>query len=156
MRLAAATACGSRRLVLEVDSVRDEDVVIGHVLLESHLRGVEEGHLHLHGLLGAGLVVGDGLRALALAPLGGLGLGHAALALTIDLVADDHEGEILGVAGAGLVQELVTPAVELLEGLLSRDIVYEDAGIGTTVESDAETLEALLSGSIPNLMANKQ
>lgn len=31
--------------------------------------------------------------------------------LQVDLVAQDHEGEILRVSGAGLDQELVPPAV---------------------------------------------
>ena len=52
---------------------------------------------------------------------------------------------------AGLNEELVSPAVERLKGLGTVYVVNEDAAVGTTVERDAERLEALLTSSIPEL-----
>jgi hypothetical protein len=62
-----------------------------------------------------------------------------------------YEGEALGVHGAGLNQELVSPAVEGVETLGVVDIVDEYAAVCTTVESNTERLESLLASSIPEL-----
>jgi hypothetical protein len=140
----------------QVDSVGDKHVAVRGVLVQRRLRSLEERHLHLGCVLGGGLEVGYGLGALGLAPLGHLGLGHAALGFPVDLVADDHEGEVLRVAGVGLGEELFSPGVQLLEGLLGGDVVHQDAGIRTAVERNAQTLEALLAGSVPNLKERRR
>ena len=45
-----------------------------------------------------------------------------------------------------LDEELVSPAVERLEGGGYGDVVTEDAAVGAAVEGDAQRLEALLPG----------
>lgn len=50
-----------------------------------------------------------------------------------------------------LDEELVPPRVERLEGLGRVDVVNEDAAVSAAVECDAERLEALLAGGIPQL-----
>ena len=92
-----------------------------------------EGLLHVDGLLGRSLEVGD--FVLGVAPLlGALGRHRAVIKVhlgvrvvvvevgevaegvdvvmevAIDLVAEDDEGEVVGVPGTGLDQELVPPA----------------------------------------------
>lgn len=73
------------------------------------------------------------------------------LVLEINLVTKDDEGEVVGVAGTSLDEELVPPAVQVLEGLGDIHIKYQDAAIGTTVERDTQALETLLTSSVPNL-----
>ena len=88
----------------------------------------------------------------------GLTPGHCAflgdlplILLHIDLVAQHDEGEVLGVPGASLDEELVPPTVQSLERLGAVDVVNEDAAVCATVEGDTERLESLLSSSIPQL-----
>ena len=50
-----------------------------------------------------------------------------------------------------LQQELVAPAVERLERARARDVVREHAAVGAAVEGDAQRLEALLAGGVPDL-----
>jgi len=102
------------------------------------------------GLLGGRLKVGN--VALGLTP------GHCAflgdlplIFLHIDLVAQHDEGEVLGVPGASLDEELVPPTVQSLERFGAVDVVNEDAAVCAAVKRDAERLESLLSSSIPQL-----
>lgn len=119
------------------------------VLLEGVLGDGLEGLLDIDGLLGRGLEEGD--VALRVAPgLEALG-GDDALVLEIDLVADDDEGEVVGVVGGRLDEELISPAVEVLKGLGDVHVEHKDAAVSAAVEGDAETLETLLAGSIPDL-----
>jgi len=73
------------------------------------------------------------------------------LVLEIDLVAEHDERKVLGIARTGLDEELVAPAVEVLEGLGDVDVEHEHAAVGTAIECNAEALESLLAGSIPDL-----
>ena len=73
------------------------------------------------------------------------------LVLEINLVTEDDEGEVVGVAGTSLDEELISPAVQVLEGLGNIHIKDQDAAVGTTVERNTERLEALLAGGIPEL-----
>lgn len=57
--------------------------------------------------------------------------------LQVDLVAQHHKGEILGVPRTGLDQELVPPAVQSLEGVWCRDVEDQDAAVGAAVERHA-------------------
>lgn len=52
---------------------------------------------------------------------------------------------------AGLDEELVAPAVECLEGFRAVHVVYKDAAVGATVESNAERLEPFLASGVPQL-----
>jgi hypothetical protein len=92
---------------------------------------------------------------------------HPLALLDIDLVADDdlpvsvhhlslwpvvtYEWEALRVHGARLHQKLVPPAVQCVEALRIVDIVDEHAAVSTAVEGDAERLETLLAGRVPEL-----
>lgn len=71
--------------------------------------------------------------------------------LQVDFVAKHDEGEVLGVAGAGLDQKLIPPAVQCLEGVRRRDVKDEHAAVGTAVERHTQRLETLLTCRVPNL-----
>jgi hypothetical protein len=108
--------------------------------------------------------------ALLLAPGHGPLLGNDALGLLhVDLVADDDKGEVVRVPGRSLDQKLIAPGIQpsgrdhvswrstaaggasRLEGLGRVDVVDEDAAVCAAVEGDAEGLEALLAGRVPEL-----
>lgn len=74
-----------------------------------------------------------------------------ALVLEVDLVPDDDEREVVRVAGRRLDEELVAPAVEVLECLRDVHVEHKDAAICPAVERDSQTLETLLSRCIPDL-----
>ena len=104
--------------------------------------------LDIDGLLGGGLKVGN-------VPLG-LAPGHRAflgdlplILLHIDLVTQHDEGEVLGVPGASLDEELVPPTVQSLERLGAIDVVNKDTAVRTAVERDTEGLESFLASGIP-------
>jgi len=106
--------------------------------------------LDVDGLLGGRLEVRN--VALGLAPGHRAFLGDLPLILLhIDLVPQHDEGEVLGIPGASLDEELVPPAVQGLERLGTVDVVNEDTAIRATIERDTEGLESLLTGSIPQL-----
>ena len=71
--------------------------------------------------------------------------------LDINLVSKHNEGEILGIMGTGLDQELISPTIESFERLGAVHVVYEYTAVCTTVEGDTERLETLLTRSIPQL-----
>jgi hypothetical protein len=52
--------------------------------------------------------------------------------------AQNDEGEVLGVPGAGLDEELVSPTVQGLKRLGAVYIVNEDAAVRTAVKCNAE------------------
>jgi hypothetical protein len=62
-----------------------------------------------------------------------------------------YKREALRIHGAGLDQELVSPAVEGVETLGVVYIVDEHTAVGTTIESNTERLESLLTSGIPEL-----
>lgn len=76
---------------------------------------------------------------------------HALVLLDINLVSEDHKGERVRVARARLDEKLVAPRVERVERLCVVDVVDEHAAVGAAVEGDAERLEALLAGCVPEL-----
>ena len=89
----------------------------------------------------------------------GLAPGHRAflgdlplVLLHIDLVAQYDEGEVLGVTGACLDEELVPPTVQGLERLGAVDVINKDAAVRAAIERDTEGLESFLAGSIPQLL----
>lgn len=89
----------------------------------------------------------------------GLAPGHCAflsdlplVLLHIDLVAQHDEGEVLGVPGARLNEELVPPTVQSLERLGAVDVINKNAAVSTTVERNTEGLESLLASSVPQLL----
>ena len=62
-----------------------------------------------------------------------------------------YEWKALWVHGASLDKELVSPAVEGVETLGIVHVVYEHAAVSATVKGNAQRLEALLAGRIPEL-----
>ena len=109
-----------------------------------------ESLFNVDGLLCGRLKVGD--VAFGLAPGHRAFLGYLPLVLFhIDLVAQYNEGEVLGVPGASLNEELVSPAVQGLERLGAVDVVNEDAAVRTAVERDTEGLESFLTSGVPQL-----
>ena len=50
------------------------------------------------------------------------------------LVAEDKEWKVLRVLRHALVEEVLSPAVQVVERLSVRDVVDEDAGLGSSVE----------------------
>ena len=75
---------------------------------------------------------------------------HGAV-LEVELVADDDEREVLGVARTRLDEELVAPRVERLERVGRRHVVDEHAAVGAAVERDAQRLKTLLARRVPDL-----
>ena len=69
----------------------------------------------------------------------------------VDLVAEQNEGEVLGVARTRLDEEFVAPAVECLEGGGRRDVIDEHTAVGATVERDSEALKPFLARRVPDL-----
>ena len=54
------------------------------------------------------------------------------------LIAKHDKGKVVWVSGAGLDQELVSPAVEGLEGVGRRDVVCENATVCPAIESHSK------------------
>ena len=69
----------------------------------------------------------------------------------VNLVANDNKRKVFGVAWARLDEEFVAPALQGLERVWNGHVVDKDAAVGTPVERNAETLEPLLSGCVPDL-----
>jgi len=55
------------------------------------------------------------------------------------------------VTWTSLNEKLISPALKRLERVRNGDIVDQDAAVGTPVERNAKTLEALLTGRVPDL-----
>ena len=104
--------------------------------------------LDIDRLLGRGLEVGD--VALRLAPRERSLLCNDA-AVDINLIAQDDEREIVGVARAGLDEELVTPRVEVVKRLWLHDVEDQHTRVSTTIKCHAERLKALLPCRVPDL-----
>ena len=105
--------------------------------------------LNVDSLFGAGLKVWDAAFRLAKCH-GSLRGYHSLVLFYVDLVTKDnlclsgnnswdcsrltYKREILGISGAGLNQELISPAVQGIEALRVVDIVHENAAISPSVE----------------------
>ena len=72
------------------------------------------------------------------APLAQLALLHLAVALQVLLVAEDEEGEVLRVLRHALLEEVRSPALQILKALVVRDVADEDARLGPAVEGRTE------------------
>ena len=62
----------------------------------------------------------------------------------INLVPKNHKGKIVRISWASLDQELVSPAVERLEGVGRGHVVGEHTTVGAAIESHPKRLEPLL------------
>ena len=79
---------------------------------------------------------------------------HPLTLLHVDLIAEDHKREALGILWACLNQELIAPTVKGIEALRVVDVVYQDTAVGATIEGDSQRLEAFLAGGVPQLYGN--
>lgn len=103
------------------DGVRHHDGARLHAL-EGLARDLLEGLLDADALLGRGLV--EWYAIVGIAPLATLLGVDLPLALTIDLVTKDHEGECLGLLRCCVVNEALLPLGQVLKGPPVCDIVY--------------------------------
>jgi len=151
--LTRAAATRGIRLSLLRDSDGWENNGLRTFLGKSVLGDGLESLLDIDGLLGRSLEEGD--ITLGCTPLLKTLGGNNTSVLHIDLVANDNEWETIRVTRSSLDQELITPAVQVVECLCNINIKHEHTAICTTVESNTKRLETLLTGSIPNLKGDK-
>lgn len=131
------------------NSLGDEDGLLLRLLLQGILSDGVESLLDVQSFLGTGLEVGD--VSLGLAPSLNLTGGHLAALGKIGLVSEDNEREGIAVSGGSVHEELIHPALKVVERLGVGDVVHKHTRISTTVKGNSETLETLLTGGIPNL-----
>jgi hypothetical protein len=104
-------------------------------------REPEEGLLEVIVGLGGDIVV---LQILLAVEGDGLGLDFALL--HIDLVAGEHDGDVLADA-----DEIAVPVGDVLVGDAGGDVEHDDAALAVDVVSIAQTTELLLPCSIPHV-----
>lgn len=135
--LAAAASVVSGGGVSDLDAIGDsKNVATFDFLFEGLLGDSLEGELDVDGFLGRGFEVRD--VSLGLAPGGGTLGGDDTGVFHINLVTQNYEGEVLRVAGSGLDQELLAPAVQVLERLGHVHIEDEHAAVSTTIEGNTQ------------------
>ena len=78
------------------------------------------------------------------------------LVCQVQFVANEHKGKVLWVFRAGLNEEVISPPVQVLEGLEVGEIKNEDASVRPAVEGYTEALIAFLSSSVPDLLREKE
>lgn len=71
--------------------------------------------------------------------------------LQVDLIAEHHEREVLGVSRAGLDQELISPAVQSFESVGCGHVKHQHAAVCSAVECHTQRLEPLLACRVPDL-----
>jgi hypothetical protein len=76
---------------------------------------------------------------------------HDTLALQIALVADEDAGNVV----AGVLLNLSHPVLNSAERIAAGDIVGDNNAVGTLVVAGSDGLEALLTGSVPNLQLDR-
>ena len=64
------------------------------------------------------------------------------------------QGEHGRIFHAYLDQKFISPAVQSVESLGHGDIKYQHTTIGATIKGYTKTLEAFLTGCVPNLQQN--
>ena len=72
----------------------------------------------------------------------------------VDLVADDDDRKVCGLARTHLDEENIIPAVQLPERCGCRDVIDENAAVGAAEVADTQALEALLPRRVPYLPLN--
>ena len=82
---------------------------------------------------------------------GALGADGTLVVADIHFVAQDDEGEGLGVARGGLDEELVPPRIKGLEGFGRVNVVHQHAAVSASIEGYAEGLKSFLAGCVPEL-----
>lgn len=69
----------------------------------------------------------------------------------VGLVAQHDKREVCWVLGLALDQELLPPALQRCETGLGRDVKYQHAAVGTSVQRGAQRLEPLRTCCVPDL-----
>lgn len=69
----------------------------------------------------------------------------------VSLVAQHNKREVCWVLGLALDQELIPPALQRRETVLGRDIKYQHAAVGTSVQRGTQRLEPLRTCCVPDL-----
>lgn len=69
----------------------------------------------------------------------------------VNLVSQHNEGEVLRVPGAGLDEELISPAVQGFEGVGGGHVEHQHAAVCASVEGHTKGLEPLLPSRVPDL-----
>lgn len=69
----------------------------------------------------------------------------------VHLVAEHDKRKMIGIPWTGLDQEFVAPRFQVLERIGSGHVKDEHTAVGAPVEGDAQRLEALLAGRVPDL-----
>ena len=77
--------------------------------------------------------------------------GHLAIIYSINLVTKEYERESLHIVRTGVLNEAILPFVESIKACRVSQVISECAAVSTTVECEAERLELLLTGRVPNL-----
>mmetsp|Transcript_45379 Transcript_45379/g.52199 ORF Transcript_45379/g.52199 Transcript_45379/m.52199 type:complete len:234 (-) Transcript_45379:88-789(-) len=134
------------------DSLRQKDIVLGLFFAQSVLGDLLESINDVCIVLGTGFKVRQ--ISLLFGPSLSLSGSHLSFGFFIALVTQNNEREVFGILGLSLSQELFSPAFQILKGLAVGDVVNQDTAIGATVESNTQTLESFLAGSIPDLKSN--
>mmetsp|Transcript_21 Transcript_21/g.73 ORF Transcript_21/g.73 Transcript_21/m.73 type:complete len:247 (+) Transcript_21:426-1166(+) len=138
-------------LVIEVNRVRQVDVLLV-LLLECILGNDLEGLLHIDIVLCTRLK--EGQVALRLAPGEGALLRYDAR-VHIHLVPQHDEGEVVWVPRPRLDEELITPAVEVVESFSHIHIKAEHTRVRTAVEGHAQALKPFLTRGVPDLHGDR-
>ncbi len=69
----------------------------------------------------------------------------------VGFVANEDEGEVFSVAGGGLAEKLLSPAVNGIKRLEVREVEHDDAALSALVERHSQALVPFLPRGIPNL-----
>lgn len=73
----------------------------------------------------------------------------------VQLVAQNHEREAVGLLDVGVVDELFLPVVEVVEALAVVHAEGQQAAVGAAVEGRPQAAESLLAGRIPDLQRDR-
>ena len=114
--------------------VRHYDL-IRRLALNSHFNHFDECLVDLHAITRRRLKVLHII--ILLAPFLSLLCSHFPLWLLVDLVADQHEREVLGIVWACILNEPILPLIECVEARWIRQVVAESAAVGAPVEGES-------------------
>lgn len=121
------------------------DVEYSLLYLLVYLLGrVDEGLLHIGGSLGRGLHEHQPVLPREALPLL---LLHVPPRLQVTFIADEHDDHV----GTGMLSEIVQPLRQVIEGVASGDVVYEEGPSGASVVRAGDRAESFLASSIPDL-----
>lgn len=69
----------------------------------------------------------------------------------VDFVTQNYKWKVLSVSWARLDQEFISPVLKIFERFHVCRVVHKDTAVSSTIECVSQGMEALLSGSVPNL-----